>query len=117
MLSVWHARLAAFVDRNEVKKMARSDAVHDMGINEVCSTKSCSFCVEGIIADTPVRSRTTLKARRGAVLHTKVAQMNVSSVSGAKYLVTFVDEAYGLVTARHVKKKGEDAEFLKQHVR
>lgn len=51
------------------------------------------------MTNTPMRSRTTLESRLGAVLHIAFAETNVPSVNGAKYFVTFIDKASGHVSA------------------
>lgn len=59
--------------------------------------------------NTPMKSRTHLETRPGAVRHTDVAEMVILSVRGAKYFITSIEEASGQVTTCHMKSKGEAA--------
>lgn len=69
------------------------------------------------MTNTPMKSQNTLERRPGAVMDTVVAERNVPSVDRAKYFVTFSEEAFGRVSACHMKTKGEPAELLKPHIR
>lgn len=79
--------------------MAKSGAVHGLDITDLCSTNSCSPCVEGAMTNKPMGSPTRLETRPGAVLHTDVAEMDISSVGGGKYFITFIVEESGHVNA------------------
>lgn len=72
MLSVWHAKLA-HVDRNAIRKMAWSVAIHSQEMAEARNTNNCSPCVEGRMTRTLMLSRSTLESQPGAALHTDVS--------------------------------------------
>lgn len=76
ILSVWHASLA-HVDRNTIKKMAESGALHGMEMAEDRSTNKCSAFVDRTMTNTTIRSHTTLETRPGIVLQTGAVRMNV----------------------------------------
>lgn len=44
-----------------------------------------------------MKTRTYVKTRPEAVVHTEFPVMNDLSLGGAKYLVTFIDETFGYV--------------------
>lgn len=50
------------------------------------------------------------------MIHTDFAVMNGPSIRGARYFVTFINEAYGNVRAFHMKSKSEAAQLLKCEV-
>lgn len=52
--------------------------------------------------------------RSRAVLHINVAEMNVSSVGGAKYFVIFIENASGHISTYHLRMKEEAVKFLKR---
>lgn len=64
----------------------------------------------------PTLSRTHVKIRPGAVIENDVASMNLLSIGGGIYYVTFVDEVYGHVRASHMMSKHEAAELPKRQV-
>lgn len=57
-----------------------------------------------------------VKSIPGAVKHSNVAVMNVSSTGGARNFVTFIDETPGQVRAFHMRLKDEAATLLKRQV-
>lgn len=65
---------------------------------------------------TILRSRASLESLPGAVVHTEVAEINDPLVGGAKYFVTFIDDASGHIRACHMMIKAEAVELLKQLV-
>lgn len=69
------------------------------------------------MTNTPIKSRSVLETQPGAVVHTDVVEMNVTSVGGDRNFVSFIDEAYGHLGNCHLKTKGRDAGLLKQHTR
>lgn len=66
--------------------------------------------------NTPIKSRNILETRPGAVVHSDVAEMNDSSVGGARYFITFIDEASEHQGAGHMKTICEAAELLKLYI-
>lgn len=67
------------------------------------------------MTNTQMKSRRFVEMRYEAVVHTDDAEMIEYSLGGAKYYLTFVDEASGFSRARRMTK-GETAELLKEHV-
>lgn len=68
---------------------------------------------EGNNKEHAMPSRIQVEASPGAVVHTDVTAMNVPSIGGTKFFVTFIDEASVQVTVCHMKKKGKTTELLK----
>ena len=54
-----------------------------------------------------MKSRQNIEQTPCAVVHTDVVYMNVKSLGGAKYFVTFQDEATQHLTAIPIKVKSE----------
>lgn len=95
--------------------MADKEVIRDMDMRQLSVLDDCSFCIEKTMNNTPMPSRTYVKARPGAVINNDVAVMNVPSIVGAGYFVTFIDKESGHVKAFHTKSKGETADLLKHH--
>lgn len=64
----------------------------------------------------PTLLRTHVEVKPGAVIHGDLEVMHVSSISGAKYFVTCIDEASGHFRALDMKSEGEAAGMLKLQV-
>lgn len=69
------------------------------------------------MTNTPMRARTSISKVPGAVIHTNLAEINVRSLGGAKFFVTFIDEATNYFREMHLKRKGDAAYQLKRYVR
>lgn len=104
MLSEWHSRLV-HADHYAIRNMAQSNAVHRMDMTIPLVTSNCSPCVERTIRNASVKSRTILERWLGAVVHTDVAEVNVTSVERARYFVMFLYEASGHLGACHMITK------------
>lgn len=70
----------------------------------------------GPATNTPIKSRTILETRPGAVAHTDVVEMNDTLVAGARHFVTFIDEASGHLGAFHMKTEGQATELIERHI-
>lgn len=57
-------------------------------------------------------SRNHVEIRPGAVIHTGVVIINVPSICGESYFISFIDELSGHVKAFHMKLKGKAAGLL-----
>lgn len=115
-LSTWHSRLA-HADRNAIRKLSQRNAVSGIDITIRPAKNNYFPSIEGTMTNKPRNPRTVLKACRGAVGRTDVAEMNVTSVGRSKHIVKSIDEAFGQLGACHIKTKGKTDELLKQHIR
>lgn len=93
--------------------MADKDVVRDMDIRQHSVLDDCSPCIEETMTKTPALLRTHVETIPGEVIDTDVAAMNVQFMGGARYFVTFIDEASGHVRTLHMKAEGKEAELLK----
>lgn len=64
-------------------------------------------CSDRKTTNAPKKSRKIPETRAGAVVHTDVAEVNVSSVGEAGNIVMFIDEAPGHLSACHMRTKRE----------
>lgn len=69
------------------------------------------ICVGKTLRNTHKRSGTILKRRHRAVLHTDVSETTVLSVSGSKYSVKFIAEAFQHVIPFQTKIKRDPAKL------
>lgn len=96
--------------------MPDKDAIQDMDMIQRSAMDDCSTCIQGTMTDTPMPSTTHEEVRPGEVIHTDVAAMNVPSIGGARYFVSFIDEVSGHVKALPMNSKGQASELLKRQV-
>lgn len=64
-----------------------------------------------------MKFRTKIEAITGSVGYTDVAYMNLKSLGGPKYFVTFIDVATVYVRVAHLHKKGEAEIHFQEHMR
>ena len=114
-LELWHQRMG-HADKNAISRMASTSAVRGIDLTEKALEDVCGPCMEGKMTNGPMPLRTELCKVPGEVIHTDVAHINVPSLGGAKYFVTFLDEASGHITARAIKRKNDASTELIKYV-
>ena len=117
-VDIWHIRLG-HVNKETLKKMAECNAVDGLSLDSAPKLDEiqCEPCAEGKMTNTFMRYRTKLSTTPGEVVHTDVCYMNKLSKGGARYFVTFTDEATGYVRALPIKSKGQASSRLLEHVK
>lgn len=94
---------------NSISEMVRSGAACGLEMTKICFTTNVLVLVQRTIRNKSMWSRAIVKMRLRAVLHTDVMELNVSSVDGVRYFVTFIDKACGHVSMFHMKMKTDAA--------
>lgn len=112
MWSIWHSGLV-HADCKAIGKMPRGNAVRGMYLTIQLDTSNCSSYVEGTMRNTRIKSRKILENRPGAVVPTDVAELDVTSVGGARYSVMFSDEPSGNRVACHMKTNRKNSQIVK----
>lgn len=68
------------------------------------------------MTNTAMNALTNVTDIPGAVIHADVTQINVTSIGGARYFVTFIDDATGHITVNPIRKKNQASTSLINHV-
>ena len=107
-LNLWHQRLG-HAHPEGVKKLAKSNVVDGLELDAVITTKDpCGSCMKGKQTKSILRTNTSRSSERGAVIHSDVCgPMSVTSFSGCRYFVIFIDEYSGFKTVIPIVRKSD----------
>ncbi len=83
--------------------MADKHIVSGLDLHTRSKVMDCGPCMEGKMANGPMISKSSLSRFAREVVHTDVCTMKSLSIGGAKYFVTFIDEASGHLSASPLK--------------
>ena len=108
-LQLWHERMA-HVDKRGITQMARRGIVNGLKLESHGSTPLCEGCLKGKSHKSPIpKVRTSQRAL--AMLdrvHSDVCgPIEIPSLGGSRYFVTFIDENSNWVTVFLMKRKAE----------
>ena len=96
-LTDWHERLG-HTSKNTLLKFG-NDAIEDLNLdpaecdNDEDHDTPCESCVTGKHARAPFKPRTERRKNALELVHSDLAEANVVSISGGKYVLTFKDDA------------------------
>lgn len=93
--------------KKAISEMSTTQIVDGMNLHEKPVSDVCEPCREGKMTNATMKSRTNLSTTPGASIHTDVAHMNIQSLGGARYFVTFTDEMTGHISTVPIKQKNE----------
>jgi len=114
-MNLWHHRLG-HADRNSIARTEKLGATRGLDLTDRPQSAVCEPCVIGKMTNGPLKPRLNLCDVPGVVVHTDLGHISWLSFSGAKYFVTFLDEASGHIVAHAIKRKNESAHHLIRHV-
>ncbi len=97
--------------------MVRDNIAHGLERDAHPETVSCDSCITDKMTNSTLRTQNFLCTIPGNVMHTDVCEMNETSLGGAKYFVTFTDEASGYIRAKPIAKKSEVADILLEYAK
>ena len=109
-IRLWHLRFG-LVNTKSLKTMIRKELVHGISLSDKAVTgNDCDDCVKGKLPRLTMKSR-TLKAREiGETVYSDVCGLvQVRSIGGSHYFVTFTDEYSGLQTVEILREKSDVA--------
>lgn len=116
---LWHLRYG-HVGYDSLKLLTDKNMVNGMNFNSKCDSidKHCEPCIFGKQQRLPFPKNSNSKTTKPLELvHTDVSVMNVKSIGGSKYFVTFIDDFSRFFTVYMLKSKDEVflrfKEFLK----
>lgn len=110
---IWHQRLA-HVNKSTLSKISRDK---DSGVSAASDLSFCEGCVEGKMARQPFYPVGDIRSKRPLELvHSDVCTMDIESIGGSKYFVTFIDDYSRCCAVYFMKHKSEVPEKFKQFV-
>lgn len=115
-VKLWHERLA-HVDSSGIRSMVNNGVVKGINLSSSStSTDACTGCVYGKGHQAPIPKAST--SRSSALLelvHSDVlGPVNVSSLGGSRYFISFIDDFSKWTTVFTMRYKSESFEYFKQ---
>ena len=108
-LSLWHQRMA-HVNTRGIASMVKNNVVHGVKIDNFGKVEVCAPCVVGKCHRQPIPSeRTSGRAsKRLALVHSDVCgPIEVPSLGGARYFITFTDDHSEWISIYTMHRKSE----------
>ena len=115
-LRLWHQRLA-HVSMGGIKSMAERGVVLGVKINPKDSQQDCVGCILGKSHRTPIpRTRSSRATKLLERVHSDVlGPLEVASVGGSKYIISFIDDYSNWTTEYTMRKKSEALDRFKRY--
>lgn len=111
---LWHKRMG-HLNENSLQKLKKSQA---KGVNfpdEQHSIQDCEICVLGKHPKSPFQHEGSRADESLEIIHSDVCgPMNVNSIGGARYIVTFIDDFTRRVAVYNIKYKSQVLEKFKE---
>ena len=116
-LGLSHCRLR-HLNYNNVDCLVKKELVHGMKYSNDSFDKQCEACALGKMHKLPVPKHSLNRASKPLELvHTDVCgAMNVDSIDGSKYMLTFTDDYTRYITVYFITSKAEVLSKFKQYV-
>lgn len=106
-LNRWHSRLG-HLNFNDLRKMKNKEMVIGLKFDSNEETPSCIVCDKAKIHKLPFKSSTTREQKTLGLVHSDICgPMKVSSLGGANYFVTFIDDRTRFITIVMLKKRSD----------
>ena len=102
-ISLWHGRLGHI----SVKGMETLAHFGYLPLYKFADLSKCDHCIYGRQTQGPHSKHLSLKSSPMDLLHTDVCEMPQLSLGGARYMVTFIDDATRKVWAYPLRLKSE----------
>ena len=114
--NLWHSRLGHVGD-NTLDKLARGESVTGIKVKDGQISEFCDGCAKGKAHRVPPRPLDRIRAkRRLEIIYSDVCgPVNVSSLTGQRYLITFTDDYSCCSQTLFKKQKSEALEKFKQY--
>lgn len=110
-INLWHQRMGHlnFIDLQKIVDSAEGVEISKKG-NQICT-----ICMEGKMSRVPFKNTGTRASEPLQLIHTDLCgPMETSSVGGAKYYVTFIDDYSRKVYVYFMKNKSDTLEKFKE---
>ena len=113
----WHRRLG-HISINGLKKIHEMNLVSGMAIADSSQNIECEACIQAKLTRLPLPKRESRRERpAGELTHTDVwGPARVSSISGYRYYISFIDDATRHVVLHYMKTKDEASEKVKNYL-
>lgn len=114
-LDLWHQRLA-HVNASGIKSMADRDVVKGIKLNSNAE-HNCNVCNLSKSHRTPFRHKSSSRTRNVLeIVHSNVTgPLEVDSVGGSKYVITFIDDYSNWVVSYTMRRKSEALGRFKEY--
>ncbi|KAJ8715602.1 hypothetical protein PYW07_010084 [Mythimna separata] len=110
-VNLWHQRMGHlnFTDLQKITESAKGVELLKKG-NQICTT-----CLEGKMSRQPFKNTGTRASKLLQLIHSDLCgPMETSSIGGARYYVTFIDDYSRKVSVYFMKNKSETLEKFKE---
>ena len=117
-LGLWHCRLG-HLNYNYVYRLVKKELVHGMKYSNGNFDEQCEACALGKMHKLPEFMQQSLNGATQPLelVHTDVCgPMNVDSIGGSKYMLTFTDDYTGYITVYFITSKAEILSKFKEYV-
>ncbi|CAB0019909.1 unnamed protein product [Nesidiocoris tenuis] len=117
-IMTWHRKMA-HINEAELKIAQKNKSLNGLYFDSNSKLGECEVCLQGKLAKLPFPTRETPKKLDILeIVHTDVCgPMRTISPGGARYFVTFIDEASRYCKVYFLKQKSEVLEVFKQYKR
>jgi hypothetical protein len=107
-LEVWHCRYG-HINYKNINTLSQKKAVNGMSCSEGNTHQQCGACAKAKTHQIPVPKQSSSKTTRPLeLIHSDVCgPMNVDSIGGSKYVLTFTDDYSRYVTVYFLKNKSD----------
>jgi transposase InsO family protein len=113
---VWHFRLG-HLNFKDVKKLKDDEMVRDLSLGKMDKEITCETCIKGKQTRLPFpKSTENSKRELLELIHTDICgPMRVTSPSGARYFITFIDDMSRHTTVYTIKERSHALDCFKRY--
>ena len=114
-VDLWHQRLG-HLNRQQLNTLVGRDLISDIKLSTASKLSFCEGCVDGKMQRKPFKTVTHQQSKRKLeLIHSDVCRpLQVESISGSRYFVTFIDDYSRSVAVFFIKHKTEVFEKFKR---
>lgn len=110
----WHQRYG-HVNINDLKKMKAEEIVNGMNFTSNLNELNCEICAKCKIHVLPFKNSTHREKNILGLVHSDICPMNVESLGGAKYFITFIDDCTRYTETTMLRNRSDALEAFKNY--
>ena len=116
-LGVWHCRFGN-LNHDYINRLAKKQLVDGMKYSDVSFDKECEACALGKMHKLPSPKQSMNRASKPLeLIHTALCgPMNVDSIGGSKYMLTFTDDYSRYTTVYFITSKSKTLSKFKEYI-
>lgn len=115
-LDFWR-EILAHTNKPVIRRKQENNIVFVKSSTEHKSDRTCKTCLAGKMSNTTLGSKRKTSHDPGEVVHTNFCSMEIHSIGGSIYFVTFTDECTGYLRSHAIKRKRDAFEQLLSHTK